>query len=610
MSAAASAVRFEHFEADLRSRELRSDGSRVALQDQPFRILELLLRAPGEVVTREELAAALWPLGTFVDFDRSLNTAVNKLRAALGDSAENPRFIETVGRHGYRFIGQTSHGPARQSRRVSLFGVALLVPILLLAVTVAVLTRRSQHPTQPRMRSIAVLPLANLSNDKDQEFFADGMTDQLITSLAKVGGVDVISHQSVNQFKASRLTVPEIARKLDVDGVVEGTVVRNKTRVRVTAQLIDARTDRHLWANDYEGEIGNILALQDDIARDIAQQIGAKLRGASAPARLRVPKSEAYLLYLRGVYEWNKLPPNFGPAMAFFDQAIKEDPKFALAYAGLADCYATRTGWGNIPYAEGDKVKARSLARKALELDPSLAEPYATLGGLDTQAYEYFAAEGDFRRSIAANPNYIIGHQWYSLLLSRLGRSEEAVREGRIAQQLDPLSPYANGTLALALEVSGRTAEAIILHQTMARLFPDDSNQHFKLFYLLHRLKRDDDAIHELCLGLTQSGFAPLASRIQTESPTIGLSGAVQMVLRDPVITREDDPWSQARLHALLFDREATLTNLEKSYTNHGGAIAFVNVTPEFDFVRDDPRFRNLLVKLRLLPSAHSSPTF
>src|SRR2546428_1749536 len=338
MAAAASAVRFEHFEADLRARELRSSGSRVALQDQPFRILELLLRASGEVVTREELVAALWPSGTFVDFDRSLNTAVNKLRVALGDSAENPRFIESVGRHGYRFIGQTSHAPIPQSRRVSLFVVALLVPVLLLAVGITVLIRHFQQPAQPKMHSIAVLPLANLSNDKDQQFFADGMTDQLITSLAKAGGVDVISHQSVNQFKASRLSLPEIARKLGVDGVVEGTVVRNKTRVRVTAQLIDARTDRHVWANDYEGEIGNILVLQDDVAGDIAEQIGAKLRGPSAPARRRVPKSDAYLLYLRGVYEWNKLPPNFGPAMAIFDEAIKQDPTFALAYAGFADC--------------------------------------------------------------------------------------------------------------------------------------------------------------------------------------------------------------------------------------------------------------------------------
>ena len=233
----------------------------------------------------------------------------------------------------------------------------------------------------------------------------------------------------------------------------------------------------------------------------------------------------------------------------------------------------------------------------------SYAEPYATLGGLDTQACQYVAAEGDFRRAIAANTNYIIGHQWYALLLSRLGRCGEAVREGRIAQQLDPLSPYAKGTLALALECSGRTAEAIDSRRTIARLFPDDANQHFHLFYLLHSLKRDDEAIRELSLGLTQSGFAPLASRVQTSFPTTGVNGAVRMYLHDPAISREDSRWSQARMHALLGDREATLTNLERSYATHGN-IAFLNVTPEFEFVRDDPRFRELLLKLRLIAPA------
>ena len=607
MSAAASAVRFEHFEADLRSRELRCSGSKIALQDQPFRILELLLRAPGDVVTREELAAALWPSGTFVDFDRSLNTAVNKLRAALGDSAESPRFIETVGRRGYRFIGsaevQRIGGPADSSPRRILLAVVAILAVLLIIVVAAAILRHSPTKakiTPTRIHSIAVLPLANLSKDPEQEFFADGMTDQLITSLAKAGGIDVISHQSVNQFKASRLSLPQIARQLGVDAVVEGTVARNGQRVRVSAQLIDARTDRHLWANDYEREIGDVLSLQDDVARDIAEQVGTRLVGRSD---LQTPKSDAYLLYLRGLYEWNKLPPNFGPAMAFFEQAIKQDPKFARAYAGLADCYATRAGWNDIPYLESDKEKARALARRALELNPTLADQYATLGGLDNQAFHFVTAEGDFLRAIAANSNYIIGHQWYSLLLSRLSRCEEAVREGRIAQQLDPLSPYAKGTLALALECSGRTAEAIDSRRTIARLFPDDANQHFHLFYLLHGSKRDDEAIRELCLGLTQSGFAPLAARIQTEYPAMGLDGAVQMYLHDPVISREDSRWSLARMHALLHHREATLTNLEQSYATHGN-IAFLNVTPEFEFVRDDPRFRELLRKLRLIAPA------
>src|SRR5437016_4099605 len=297
-------VRFDVFEVNLRSRELRKKGVPISLQEQPFRILDILVAAAGNVVTREELAAALWPSGTFVEFDRGLNTAVNKLRVALGDSAEKPRFIETVGRRGYRFIG--ARAPATRVR--FLLGAIAAVAIVMAATAYFETTLKTTS-----IHSIAVLPLMNLSKNQEEQFFADGMTDQLITDLAKIRGLGVISHQSVMRFKSSHASLKQIAGELGVDALVEGSVVRNGSRVRVTAQLIDARTDRHLWASDYEREIGDVLALQDEVARDIAGQIGSTL--VSRPSRSEI-KSEAYLLYLRGRYEWNKLPPNFGPAMA------------------------------------------------------------------------------------------------------------------------------------------------------------------------------------------------------------------------------------------------------------------------------------------------------
>ena len=585
-------VRFDVFEVNIRSRELRKKGVPVSLQDQPFRILEILVAAGGNVVTREELAAALWPSGTFVEFDRGLNTAVNKLRVALGDSAEEPRFIETVGRRGYRFIGAR----ALTWRKFVLGGLAVF------AIVIAAAAYFGKKPqTTSTIHSIAVLPLTNLSRNQEQEFFADGMTDQLITDLAKIPGLDVISHQSVMRFKSSRASLKQIAHELGVDAVVEGTIMRDGSRVRVTAQLIDARTDRHLWASDYERNPGDVLSLQDEVAQDIAQQIGSKL--VKAPRATPI-NSEAYLLYMRGRYEWNKLPPNFGPAMAFFEQSIKDDPNFALAYAGLADCYATRAGW-QTPHLPNDDQTARSLAKKALQIDPSLSEAYTTLASLDRFTYDYAASESNFRRAIAANRNYIIAHQWYALLLIRLGRLDEAIREARIAVQLDPLSWYANATLATALEFGGRTAEAIERRRTLTRLYPDDPQQHFKLFWLFHATGRDDEAVGEFSRGLKGVGFANLAASIDKQYPTVGVPGVIRLYLSDPVISKEDDRWSQARGYALLGDRERTLANLQESFARDEGAIPYINVNREFDFVRDDPRFQAIILKMKLIPAPH-----
>jgi len=446
-------VRFDRFELDLRSRELRKKGVPVSLQEQPFRILEILVAASGRVVTREELTAALWPAGTFIEFDRGLNTAVNKLRAALGDSANTPRFIETVGRHGYRFVVPPSRPPLRRVIAGSTAGAALLLSALAFLHIAA-------NGQKTAIHSIAVLPLANLSNDRQQEFFADGMTDQLITDLAKIQGLGVISHQSVMRFKGSRLPLTQVARQLGVDAVVEGSVVWSGSRVRVTAQLLDGHTDRHLWASDYERDIGNVLALQNDVARDIADQVGAKLASPVAHTQ----SSDAYLLYLRGLYEWNKIPPNFDAAIKVFEAAIRIDPRFARAYAGLADCYATRKWW-DTTHAPDDREHARTLALTALRLDPSLAEAYTTLAGLADDAHQNDVAERYFQRALAANSKYIIAHQWYALHLVRLRRFDEALREARIAQKIDPLSPYAIGGVILVLDLSGNIPEALDLRK-------------------------------------------------------------------------------------------------------------------------------------------------
>ena len=582
-------IRFDVFEVNLRSRELRKKGIPISLQEQPFRILEILVAAAGNVVTREELAAALWPSGTFVEFDRGLNTAVNKLRVALGDSAEEPRFIETVGRRGYRF--KVSRAKPRLRHTIAA-GAAVIV---LIAFAFQHFATNGQQRT---IRSIAVLPLANLSNDRQQEFFADGMTDQLITDLAKMQGLSVISHQSVMQFKASRLPLTQIARQLGVDAVIEGSVVRSGSRVRVTAQLLDGRSDRHLWASEYEREIGDVLALQDDVAGDIAEQIGAKLVRASSPI-----KSTAYLLYLRGRYQLNELPPNFDPAIALFQQAIKEDANFAAAYAGLADCYATRAYSQMKPLGRAnDAQTARSFAEKALRLDPTLAEAYTTLGYLDLRAFDYRFAESNFQRAIAANPNYVKAHHQYVLHLIRFKRFDEAIREARIALQLDPISFHAHNGLANSLAFAGRNAEAMERIRIMLNLYPAyaelQSSLHFRLSLLLHEVGRDSEAASEFIRSLDEPKVAPLAARLKATRG--GFAEILRTYLQDPAVTESEDDWTLATLYAFLGNREGALEHLERACAKHQNEASSINADSHFDFVRADPRFQTLLAKMNL----------
>ncbi|MGA3236871.1 MAG: winged helix-turn-helix domain-containing protein, partial [Bryobacteraceae bacterium] len=377
-------VRFGVFEVDLRAGELSKKGIRVRLQGQPFLLLITLLKQQGEVVSREELRRTLWPEDTFVDFDHSLGTAVNKLRDVLGDSAANPRFVETLPRRGYRFIapvvavGESEDIPVagdappdRQEtpasdlleardhdqvdlgaaagvrlRRPLLWKISGLTVLLLSAGFLILMLLRSRPPAL--IRSLAVLPLENLSGDPSQEYFSDGMTDELIAELGKIGNLRVISRTSVMTYKGARRPLPQIARELNVDVVVEGTVLRSGNQVRITAQLISAADDKHLWAKSYEGDLGDTLALQEQVARSIASEIRIELtphEQAMFKSAKRV-NPEAYEAYLKGRYFWNKrTTESLRRGIDYFNQAVEKDPNYAPAYAGLADSYALAGDW-------------------------------------------------------------------------------------------------------------------------------------------------------------------------------------------------------------------------------------------------------------------------
>jgi TolB-like protein/DNA-binding winged helix-turn-helix (wHTH) protein len=368
--------RFGVFELDLRAGELRKNGLRIRLQEQPFQVLGMLLGHPGEVVTREELQKKLWPAGTFVDFEHGLNKAINKIREALGDSAESPRFVETVARHGYRFLAEvkvadaapvrspglaTQAHPAAEVRDLlagklgipkrhlpSLAWKISLIVLLVLMASLATWKVHSWNRASPVIHSLAVLPLESLSSDASQDYFADGMTDELISDLGQISALRVISRTSVMAYKHARKPLPQIARELNVDAVVEGTVLRSGDQVRITAQLIEASSDKHLWSQSYEGELRDTLALQNQVARAIADQIRISLNPQEQAAlkNVKVVNPEAYVSYLKGRYFWNKrTADSLKGALAYFNQAIDEDPAYAQAYSGLADTYALLGDW-------------------------------------------------------------------------------------------------------------------------------------------------------------------------------------------------------------------------------------------------------------------------
>src|SRR5580658_343630 len=514
-------IRFGVFEVDLRAGELHKHGLRIRLQEQPFQVLAILLERAGQVVTREELQKKLWPADTFVDFDHGLNKAVNKIRDALGDSAESPRFVETVARRGYRFLAEVkgaddiavrssefapaqlaaSHPPAPQTGDRAEFVDAAAMPqrrlpplawkiwaFVLLAVIAAFAAWKIHSRNRPTsaIHSLAVLPLESLSNDASQDYFADGMTDELISDLGQISALRVISRTSVMAYKHARKPLPQIARELNVDAIVEGTVLRSGEQVRITAQLIEASTDKHLWSQSYQGELKDTLALQNQVARAIAEQIRINLNPQEQAAlkSAKVVNPEAYESYLKGRYFWNKrTPDSLKVALAYFNQAIDEDPTYAQAYSGLADTYALLGDWQyGVMTPKEALPKAKAAAIKALELDSTLSEAHNSLAFcFDAFDWDFAAAGKEFQRAIELNPGYATAHHWYAWHLSLLGRYDEAIEEMRKAKSLDPLSLIINADLAELLVLAHSYDESMQQSRKTIEMDPNFALAHSQL---------------------------------------------------------------------------------------------------------------------------------
>ncbi len=596
----------------------------------------MLLGCPGEVVTREELQKRLWPSDTFVDFDHGLNKAINKLREALGDSAESPRFVETVARRGYRFLAEVNtsgvalaRGPelatlsqpadgrklpeivdksAIPTRRLPT--VAWKSSVFVLLLLMASLAAWKLHPwnrSSPTIRSLAVLPLESLSNDPSQDYFADGMTDELISDLGQISALRVISRTSVMAYKHARKPLPQIARELNVDAVVEGTVLRSGDQVRITAQLIDASADKHLWSQSYEGELRDTLALQSKVARAIADQIQINLnpREQAALKSAKVVNPEAYVSYLKGRYFWNKRSAeSLKVALAYFNQAKDENPTYAQAYSGLSDTYALLGDWQYAVMTPKEALpKAKAAAVKALELDSSLGEAHNSLAFcLDGFDWAFDSAGKEFLRAIELNPGYATAHHWYAWHLALLHRYDEALAEMRKAESLDPLSLVINADLAELLALAHSYDESILQSRKTIEMDPNFGLAHNHLGQAYLQKQMYGEAIAELQKAVQLSGGGPtcMANLARAEAAS-GKRSEAGKLLGD-LKKRSSPGYSHgseiAVIYAALGDSDQAMNWLEKGYEERFNPGVLLR--PGFDPLRSDPRFLDLVRRIGL----------
>ena len=592
-------VSFGSFEVNPSTGELHKQGIRIKLHEKPFQVLLALIEHPGEVVTRKDIQERLWPQDTFVEFENGLNNAISRLREALGDTAESPRFIETVPRHGYRFLPQVSR-PVSSSPAGRSFNRRLL-PILL-SVGAALLFGVSLRFALPRpkaIQSLAVLPFRTLGAGASEEYFTDGMTDAVTTELAKFGVPKVISETSVAQFKDSKESVPEIARALGVDAIVEGAVLRDGDEVRITVQLIRGDTDRHVWAESYQRPLRDVLALQNEVALGVAHAIKLQLSPGTAVqhASPKPVNTQAYEAYLKGRYFMQKHDPSALDAKDYFEQAIQLDPGYAPAYAGLSDFYV---------FSSTPKValaKAKEYAQKALQLDPNLADGHISL------AYIYFYDDWDwntageeFQRAISLAPGLAESHRWYAVYLAAMGRMAEAMGEAQRALELDPLSISALHGEAVAAVSAGQYDRAIEEGRKIIELDPNDPRAYLDLAvgHLQKRMyqealqdtEKDLDLTHRdpLVLAIAANIYGRLGNMAQADKLVEEMRAASQK--------RSVPPFCFATAFVGMGKEKEAIEALEEGYKAHDPDMVGLNSTAWFESLRSDARFQDLLHRM------------
>lgn len=609
---------FGPFCLDPVKRRLLRDGEVVKLTPKAFETLFVLVQQRGKTIDKDELLKTVWA-GTIVE-ENNLNQSITALRKSLGDSRQESQYIATIPGVGYRFVADVKEvheeelagvepAPIKTERRPMFrYALLLLVPLVLAVVGYAVLTRK-KSPPGPAVSSIMVLPLDNLSGDPNEEYFADGVTDALIGDLAKLSGLQVISRTSSMHYKGTKKSLPEIAREIKVDAIVEGTVQRSGDRVVIRAQLIHAATDRHLWVQVYERPMRDVLDVQSEIAQTIARQIQIQMTPADQ-ARLtaRHPVSpKAFDDYLQGRFlYWNRrTEENLHKAIAHFQNAIKEDPNYALAHVGLADCYNALgvVQIGALPPTEARRL-AEETAKKALALDPTLAEAHTALGYANHYNWNWTAAEMDFKRAIELNPSYANAHNFYASFLMSRGRIEESIASSTRARELDPFSLSISAQRGFLLENARRYDEAIEQLRNVIAMDPNHYQAHWFLGHTYALNKQFEQAIAASQKAVDVSQRAPGAlGMLGMVYALAGQKNEANKILNELLEMnkrRYVTPAALANLYIGLDNKDQAFFWLEKAFQERSNYLAYLKVFPILDPLRSDPRFADLVRRVGL----------
>jgi TolB-like protein/DNA-binding winged helix-turn-helix (wHTH) protein/Flp pilus assembly protein TadD len=623
-------LRFGSFEANVQAGELRKRGLKVRLQDQPFQILVMLLERPGDLVTRQEIHQKLWPVDTFVDFDHGLNNAINRLRETLGDSADTPRFIETLPRKGYRFIAQvTGEGQLAEAENLAAvatpvvetgpidpklrswprFLVATLICCLALAAIAFLGWRTRAGPLPgPEYVMLAVLPFQNLSGDPSQDYFSDGLTEEMIAQLGALSPdqLGVIARTTTMAYKHTSKSVKQIGNELGVGYVLESSVRRDGNQIRISVQLIRVHDQLHVWARSYDRHISHSIELQEEVAQEIAEQIDVKLspayRGRTNPHPV---DSEANEAYLRGRYFWNQFTPEgYRKAIAYFEKAIERDSNFAEAYSGLADSYHFLVVTDSIPTSDGNP-KALAAARRAVSLGGNLAESHASLAvALGRSEWNWSGAENEYKRAIALNPSYSMAHRFYASNLGITGRHHEAWQQINEAMRLDPLSLPNNAEVVRTLYYARNYDQAVWQGQKALQIDPNYARTHFWLGRVYSQKGMHREAIlasekilaamPDSTLGLTEMAYSLAVAGRRRE--------ALQILRRlEERSARTFVPaYNLAVINIALDEKETAIRYMQQAYENRDWAILVLAEEPRLDPLRKDPRFQEMLAKLNL----------
>jgi TolB-like protein/Tfp pilus assembly protein PilF len=558
-------LRFGNFQLDLQSGELRRGAARISLQPQPFRVLSLLAAHAGRLVSREEIREQVWPRDTFVDFEQGLNYCIKQIREALGDDARSPRFIETRPRLGYRFIANVEPPAPAASERLML----------------------------------AVLPFDDLSGDEQQEFFADGLTEEMIAQLSRLNAdrLGVIARTSTMRYKRTDKSIDVISRELGVSYVLEGSVRRAGRRVRVTAQLIQSSDQSHVWADSYERNLDDMLDLQCEVARAIAQEIQVKLtpNEQARLARRRPVSPEAHDAYLRGCYFWNKRTrDSLAKSVASYQHAIALDSQYAAAHAGLADCYLRQLDSNYLSPHEALPLASAS-ARRALEIDDSLAEAHTSLGHHAFHEFDWAASERSFTRAIELNAGYVTAHYYYANFLVAMGRPDEGVVEAHRAIELDPVAIPVLLNGAFVFHLARRHGEARALAERALELDPDFIHVHHHLGLVHEQMGSHPEAIAAFTRAL---GRGP--GTVASLGRVYGLAGMRAEALKclneleERSANEYVSPYDIALVAAGLGDLDLAFTWLEKAFAERSSGLAFLKSDPRLDALHGDERFAAL----------------